>query len=91
VLSFLNKNDETYENGFTPNIKLCENENILNLGVLGETSDPILNSVLNYISTGTTTNTICNPNNFEFIYNSNNAQREIDNGVFIKQDLPNTN
>jgi C-terminal processing protease CtpA/Prc len=92
VLRFLNKNDQTYETGFSPNIRLCSNEDILNLGVLGEASDPILNSVLNYISTGTTgTNSSCNPFNFEYIYNSIDAQREIDKGVFINQNLPNTN
>ncbi|QTE23145.1 S41 family peptidase [Polaribacter cellanae] len=92
VLSFYNKDDQTYKNGFTPNINLCPNENILNLGVLGERSDPILDRVLTYITSGNTgTNVVCNPNNFEYIYNSINAQRAIDKGVFIKQDLPNTN
>ena len=91
VLNFLNINEETYENGFTPNINLCINENILNLGVLGETSDPILNRVLNYVSSGNTGTSTCNATDLEFIYNSTNAQRETDTGVFIKQDLPNTN
>ncbi|QNM86410.1 hypothetical protein H9W90_04605 [Polaribacter pectinis] len=91
VLSFLNKNDETYENGFTPNVDLCANENILNLGVFGETSDPILNRVLNYVSTGNVGSSTCNSSDLEFIYNSINAQRETDKGVFIKQNLPNTN
>ena len=51
-----------------------------------------LTNVLNYISTGNNgANSNCNPNNFEFIYNSINAHREVDKGVFIKQDLPNTN
>ena len=91
VLSFLNKDDETYENGHTPNIALCLNEDVLDLGVLGETSDPILNRVLNYISTGNTgTNPTCNPNNFEYLFNSINPQREVDKGVFIHQNLPNT-
>ena len=92
VLRFFNKDDQTYENGFTANLSICPNEDILNLGVLGEITDPILNNVLNYISTGNNgANSNCNPNNFEFIYNSINAQREVDKGVFIKQDLPNTN
>ena len=91
VLRFLNKDDETYESGFAPNIKLCENEDILNLGILGETSDPILNDVLNYISTGITPPISCNSQNFEYIYNSLTPQREIDKGVLIHQDLPNTN
>ncbi|MCL7754102.1 S41 family peptidase [Polaribacter sp. Z022] len=91
VLTFLNNNDQTYENGFNPNITICNNEDVLNLGVLGETSDPILNNIINYISTGTASTTVCNPNNFEYLFNSINNQREIDNGVFINQDLPNTN
>jgi C-terminal processing protease CtpA/Prc len=92
VLSFLNKNDQTYENGFSPNINLCANEDVLDLGVLGEDSDPILNSVLNYISTGNAvSNTNCNPNNFDYLFNSINTQKTIDKGVFIQQNLPNTN
>ena len=91
VLTFLNNNDQTYENGFNPNITICNNEDVLNLGILGETSDPILNNIINYISTGTASTTVCNPNNFEYLFNSINNQREIDNGVFINQDLPNTN
>ncbi|MGK0325680.1 MAG: C-terminal processing protease CtpA/Prc [Polaribacter sp.] len=91
VLNFLNKDDQTYENGFSPNISLCTNEDALDLGVLGETSDPILNRVLDYISTGNTgASETCNPYNFEYLFNSINTQREIDNGVFIHQDLPNT-
>ena len=91
VLSFLNKDDQTYENGFSPNISLCANEDALDLGVLGEASDPILNRVLDYISTGNMgASETCNPYNFEYLFNSINTQREIDNGVFIHQDLPNT-
>lgn len=91
VLSFLNKNDESYKNGFTPSILSCANEDLLNLGVLGEASDPVLNKVLDFISTGNTTTTNCNPNNFEYLFNSISTQRETDNRIFIKQDLPNTN
>jgi hypothetical protein len=92
VLSFLNKNDLTYENGFSPNLALCANENPLDLGVLGDRSDPILSSVLDYISTGNpVSNSDCNPNNFEYIFNSINGQRETDSGIFINQNLPNTN
>tara|TARA_R110002167_G_scaffold61561_9_gene173708 strand:+ start:1323 stop:2777 length:1455 start_codon:yes stop_codon:yes gene_type:complete len=91
VLSFLNKNDQTYTTGFSPDIALCPNEDALNLGVLGETSEPILNRVLNYISTGNAgTNPTCNPSNLEYLYNSISAQRTNDNGVFINQNLPNT-
>jgi carboxyl-terminal processing protease len=70
---------------------LCQNEDLLNLGVLGEASDPILNRVLTYISTGSSgANSICNPSNFEYLFNSISRQREIDKGIFINQNLPNT-
>ncbi len=91
VLSFYNKDDQTYNEGFTPTIATCPNEDILNLGVIGERSEPILDKVLEYISTGNLgTNVTCNPNNFIYLYKSIDTQREFDNGVFIKQDLPNT-
>jgi len=92
VLEFLNNDDETYKNGFTSEIRICTQENILNLGVLGENSDPILNEVLNFINgTPPSTPALCNPNSFDFLYNSVINQQIIDSGVFIKQDLPNTN
>jgi len=60
--------------------------------VLGENSDPILNEVLNFINgTPPSTPALCNPNSFDFLYNSVINQQIIDSGVFIKQDLPNTN
>lgn len=92
VLSFYNKNDQTYENGFVPTISICPNEDVLNLGVLGERSDPILDRVLNFVTSGNSgTNNVCNPNNYEFLFHSIDSQRESDNGMFIEQDLPNTN
>ena len=91
VLEYLNSDDETYDNGFNPDMRICNQEDILNLGVIGETSDPLLNKVINFITTGTTPPPNCNPLSFEFLYNSLNRQRIIDLGVFIKQDLPNTN
>jgi hypothetical protein len=92
VLDFLNNDDETYSDGFTPQIRICGQEDILNLGVLGETSDPILNEVINIINgIPPTPPGICNPNNFDFLYNSLSRQRLVDSGVFIKQILPNTN
>ncbi|MDG2195256.1 MAG: S41 family peptidase [Polaribacter sp.] len=91
VLEFLNKNDESYATGIIPSIETCAEEDILNLGVLGETSDPLLENVLNYIATGIIgANPVCNPNNFEFLYSSIQAQRIFDAGVFIEQNLPNT-
>jgi carboxyl-terminal processing protease len=92
VLEFLNKDDQTYESGFNPEMTICNQEDILDMGVLGETTDPLLNRVLNFINSGSpSSNTVCNPNNFEFLYNSIRRQRIIDTGVFIKQNLPNTN
>lgn len=92
VLTYLNADDVTFENGIAPSIEICSNEDILNLGTLGDTSDPILNRVLNYVNTGNTgANSACNSFNFEFLYNSTNAQRRRDSGVFIEQELPNTN
>jgi carboxyl-terminal processing protease len=92
VLSFFNKNDQTYSNGFTPDIMLCPNEDILDLGILGDPSEAILERVLKSItSSGSSTNTTCNSNNYIFLYNSINAQRAFDSGNFIKQNLPNTN
>lgn len=92
VLNFLNRDDQTYASGFSPNITLCEHEDILNLGILGKDTDAILNSVLNYISTGTAASTSpCNSNNFEYLYHSIDAQRITNQRVFIEQNLPNTN
>ncbi|WP_435262969.1 S41 family peptidase [Tenacibaculum sp. nBUS_03] len=92
VLKFLNKDKETYDNGFAPNIELCPNEDVLNLGVLGENTDPILNRVINYISNGSSSPIpLCNPNNFDFLYNSINPQRNWNQNVTITQNLPNTN
>lgn len=92
VLEFLNTNDETYANGFTPELRICNQENILNLGALGETSDPLLNEVISLIN-GLPPNppAMCNPNNFDFLYNSVRNQQINDVGIFIEQVLPNTN
>ena len=92
VLSFFNKDDQTYENGFIPDIILCPNEDVLDLGVLGDPSEAILDRVLRSITSGgSSTISPCNTNNYIFLYNSINAQRAFDNGNFIKQNLPNTN
>lgn len=92
ALEFLNKDDTTYKTGFNPDLTICSEEDVLNLGVLGDISEPILNEVINFIN-GIPPNppTVCNQNNFSFIYNSVRNQQIIDVGVFIKQDLPNTN
>lgn len=92
VLSFLNKNDQTFDTGFIPDIFLCSNEDVLELGVLGERTDPLLNRVLKYVISGNTgINTMCNPNEYLFLYHSINNQRLPDKGVSIEQNLPNTN
>ncbi|WP_347174895.1 S41 family peptidase [Polaribacter uvawellassae] len=92
VLEFLNSNDETYADGFTPELRICNEENILNLGVLGDASDPLLNEVINLVN-GIPPNppSICNPNNLTFLYSSVRNQQIVDTGIFIHQDLPNTN
>jgi C-terminal processing protease CtpA/Prc len=90
VLTFSNKENETYNSGITPTLALCPIEDPLNLGELGEVSDPLLNLTLSYISTGNLgVNYPCNPFELEIIYNSIDLQRIIDRGTFIKQDLPN--
>jgi carboxyl-terminal processing protease len=92
VLSFFNKNDQTYANGLKPDIVLCPNEDILDLGILGDPSEAILDRVLEAITSGSTgTSAACNTNNYTFLYNSITAQRAFDTGIFIKQNLPNTN
>lgn len=92
VVEFLNKDNQTYKDGFTPEYRICNQEDILNLGALGETSDPLLMGVLQLVNSNIPTPPIiCNPNNFEFLYNSTTSQRIFDSGVIIKQDLPNTN
>ena len=90
VVKFSNKEDETYDTGITPTIQLCPIEDPINLGELGEISDPLLREVLQYVNTGNSAlNLLCNPFELELIYNSINSQRIIDKGTFIKQDLPN--
>ncbi|MBA6155176.1 hypothetical protein H3Z83_01375 [Tenacibaculum sp. S7007] len=91
ALTYFNKDNQTYNDGITVNMSLCQNEDALNLGILGDNTDPILNRVLNYITTGSVgANPTCNVNNFEYLYNSIRPQRENDRGVFIEQILPNT-
>ena len=69
---------------------MCPIEDPLNLGELGEITDPLLNEVLQYVTTGNTgATTPCNPFELEVIYFSIDSQRLIDKGIFIEQDLPN--
>ena len=90
VLTFSNKEDETYNSGIIPTVSLCTSEDPLNLGELGEMSDPLLDEILQYITTGDSgLNLNCNPFELEILYNSINSQRIFDRGTFIKQDLPN--
>jgi hypothetical protein len=58
VLEIKNKNDQNYPNGIVPGENFTGinfPENIGDLGVLGERSDPMLERTLNYISTGAKT------------------------------------
>ena len=90
VVTFYNKEDETYDTGITPTIQVCPIEDPLNLGELGEITDPLLNEVLQYVTTGNTgATTPCNTFELEVIYFSIDSQRLIDKGIFIEQDLPN--
>lgn len=90
VLTFSNKEDETYNSGIIPTVSLCTSEDPLNLGELGEMSEPLLDEILQYITTGDSgLNLTCNPFELEILYNSINSQRIFDRGTFIKQDLPN--
>lgn len=89
VLTFSNLNDITYNSGFSVTIPVCPIEDPLDLGVLGENTDPILARILNYIVTGNAGGAIpCNSLDFEVLYNSINQQRLTNNRIFIKQDLP---
>ena len=50
VLKIANKNNfSDYVNGLQPDVNQLED--LANLGVLGETSDPLLNTALNYVDT----------------------------------------
>lgn len=89
VLTFSNFNDITYSSGFGPTIGVCPIEDPLNLGQLGESTDPILSRVLDFIVTGNSTIGIpCNPLDFEVLYHSINTQRLTNNRLFTRQDLP---
>lgn len=50
VLEIVNKNNENHPNGIAPTVELKEDYG--NLGVLGEKSDPLLNTAINYVLTG---------------------------------------
>ncbi len=90
VLTFYNNNDTTYNTGFTPNISYCPNEDALNLGSLGTPTDPMFARAFNAIVIGNPgPDPTCNFFNLNYLYNSINAQRQLDTGVFIQQNLPN--
>lgn len=89
VLTFSNLNDITYDSGLNPVIPICPIEDPLELGEIGQTTDPILARVLNFISTGSAGSAIpCNPLGFEVLYHSIDQQRLTNNRLFTKQDLP---
>lgn len=60
VLEIKNKLGENSIEGFTPNIVLSEDYN--NLGVLGETTDPLLQRTVTYITTGSKGKILLNKN-----------------------------
>lgn len=74
VLEIKNKDDKNYPNGIIPGTNFTGinlEENIGNLGILGERTDPLLDRTLTYISTGS--KTAAKKDNFvkvEEIYNS---------------------
>ena len=89
VLRFFNSLDSTYEMGLTPSLAICPFEDYFNLGVYGELSDPLLNRVMEYVTTGNMgTNPNCDPFDLDYLFNST-AGFSIEHGVFINQDLPN--
>ena len=55
VLEIVNSNGENRPDGFTPEVQLSENPG--DMGVLGESSDPLLARTLQYIINGSTTST----------------------------------
>ena len=88
LFSLLENN--TNRSGISPTITLCSIDNPLNLGELGEISDPLLDITLSYMLTGDAVITVlCNPFDLDVVYNSISTQKNIDKGIFIKQDLPN--
>lgn len=60
VLEIKNKLGENSIEGFTPNIVLSEDYN--NLGILGETTDPLLQRTITYITTGSKGRVLLNKN-----------------------------
>ena len=87
VLQFSNKEDVTFTNGFTPLINLCE-ENILTLGVLGETDEPFLNRVLELITTGSAGIDLLCPNNMIEVFNTVKSRYKRDTGLEVTRVLP---
>ncbi|WP_373943295.1 S41 family peptidase [Polaribacter sejongensis] len=57
VLEITNANGENNPNGYIPEVPLAEDygqdSGILNLGILGNRSEPLLNKTIEYVSTGT--------------------------------------
>lgn len=82
VLKIVNKNGfGEYSNGFAPNVPF--NENIGNLGVLGEDTEPFLNLALNYINTNGRINPNPNVEIFEYVTDSKNLDG-IEKGMYLE-------
>lgn len=86
VLEFVNKNNENDIDGYTPvtDIPGVEiKEDFANLGVLGETSDPLLNATINLITTGSKGNFKIKSSVFmKEIYNSSLA-KPMGNNMYV--------
>jgi hypothetical protein len=89
VLRFYNSLDATYEMGLPVTVEICALEDYFNLGEYGELSDPLLNRVMEFVTTGNIgTNPICSPFDLDYLFNSTSGIG-LEKGVFINQDLPN--
>lgn len=85
VLKIVNKNGfGEYSNGLSPNVPFTEN--LGNLGVLGEDTEPLLNLALNYINTNGRINPNPNVKIFEHVSDSKNIDG-IEKGMYL-ENLP---
>lgn len=82
VLKIVNKNGlGEYTNGLTPNVFF--NEDVGNLGVLGENTEPLLSFALNYISTNGKISKNSNIKVFDYVTDSKNVDG-IEKGMYIE-------
>lgn len=76
-----------FQNGLLPNVPFAEN--ITNLGVLGENTEPLLSLALNYINTNGKFAITNNTASFEFVSDSKNLDG-IEKGMYL-ENFPNSN